>query len=88
MTNRVLETAAVVVIAIICARCAVSADTIERVYSTDWYLRIQAVLTTASNTIPIAWLDIARRLPADCRHRTGDLAHAQARTETRVQAGT
>src|SRR5206468_1190588 len=35
------------------------ADTIERVYSSDWYLRTQAVVTTASNTIPISCLDIA-----------------------------
>jgi hypothetical protein len=59
VTSRSIETAAVVLIAIIGAVAPFPADTIERVYSTDWYLRIQAVLTTASNTIPIAWLDIA-----------------------------
>lgn len=59
MTSRSIETAVVVLIAIIGAVAPFPADTIERVYSTDWYLRIQALLTTASNTIPIAWLDIA-----------------------------
>ena len=59
MTSRAVETAGVVVIALVCAIVPFPAETIERVYSTDWYLRIQGVLTTASNTIPIAWLDIA-----------------------------
>ena len=59
MTSRALETAAVVVIALACAIAPFPAGTIERLYSTDWYLRIQGVVTTASNTIPIAWLDIA-----------------------------
>jgi hypothetical protein len=59
VTSRALETAGVVVIALVCAIVPFPADTIERLYSTDWYLRIQGVLTTASNTIPIAWLDIA-----------------------------
>ena len=58
MTSRVIETATVALIALIGAVAPFPADTIERVYSTDWYLRIQGVLTTASNTIPIAWLDI------------------------------
>jgi uncharacterized protein DUF3810 len=59
VTSRALETAAVVVVALICAVAPFPAETIEGLYSTDWYLRIQNVLTTASNTIPIAWLDIA-----------------------------
>ena len=59
MTSRAIETAVIVVVAIICAVFPFPALTIERVYSTDWYLRIQSVMTTASNTIPIAWLDIA-----------------------------
>lgn len=58
MTGRALETAAVVVVALICAIAPFPPALIERVYSTDWYLRIQGVLTTASNTLPIAWLDI------------------------------
>ena len=59
MTSRAIETAVIVVVAIICAVFPFPALTIERVYSTDWYLRIQSVMTTASNTIPIALLDIA-----------------------------
>ena len=59
MTARAFETAAVVVVALLCAVVPLPPETIERLYSTDWYLRIQGVLTTASNTIPIAWLDIA-----------------------------
>jgi uncharacterized protein DUF3810 len=59
VTSRALETAAVVVVALLCAVIPFPAETIERLYSSDWYLRIQGVLTTASNTIPIAWLDIA-----------------------------
>jgi hypothetical protein len=58
VTNRALDTAAVVLVALVCAVAPFPAETIERLYSTDWYLRIQGVLTTASNTIPIAWLDI------------------------------
>jgi hypothetical protein len=58
VTARALETAGVVVVALVCAVAPFPAETIERLYSTDWYLRIQGVLTTASNTIPIAWLDI------------------------------
>jgi hypothetical protein len=56
---RILETAAIVLVALIVAVVPFPPQTIERVYSTDWYLRIQAFLTTASNTIPIAWLDLA-----------------------------
>ena len=59
MTSRSIETGAVVVIALVCAVSPFPAETVERLYSTDWYLRVQAVLTTASNTIPIACLDIA-----------------------------
>ncbi len=59
MSGRALETAAVVGVALICAIAPFPAETIEGLYSTDWYLRIQNVLTTATNTIPIAWLDIA-----------------------------
>jgi hypothetical protein len=59
VTSRALETAAVVTVALICAVIPFPAETIERLYSSDWYLRIQGVVTTASNTIPIAWLDIA-----------------------------
>ena len=59
MTSRSVETATVAVIALVCAVAPVPADTVERLYSTDWYLRIQGVLTTASNTIPIACLDLA-----------------------------
>jgi hypothetical protein len=59
VTSRALETAAVIAVALLCAIVPFPAATIERLYSTDWYLRIQGVLTTASNTIPIAWLDIA-----------------------------
>jgi hypothetical protein len=59
VTSRAVETAAVAVIALVCVIAPFPAETVERVYSTDWYLRIQSVLTTASNTIPIAWLDIA-----------------------------
>ncbi len=59
MTSRSIETGAVVVIALVCAVAPFPAETVERLYSTDWYLRVQAVLTTASNTIPIACLDIA-----------------------------
>jgi hypothetical protein len=58
VTTRALETAGVVVVALVCAVAPFPAETIEGLYSTDWYLRIQGVLTTASNTIPIAWLDI------------------------------
>src|SRR5262245_48481920 len=32
---------------------------VERLYSTTFYLKVQNILTPASNTIPIAWLDIA-----------------------------
>jgi hypothetical protein len=59
VTSRALETTGVVLIALVCAVAPFPAETVERLYSTDWYLRIQGVLTTASNTIPIAWLDIA-----------------------------
>jgi hypothetical protein len=59
VTGRAIETAAVVVVALICAVAPFPAEMIERLYSGDWYLRIQGVVTTASNTIPIAWLDIA-----------------------------
>jgi hypothetical protein len=59
VTSRAVETAAVVVVALLCAVIPFPAETIERLYSTDWYLRIQGVLTAASNTIPVAWLDIA-----------------------------
>jgi hypothetical protein len=59
VTSRSIETATVAVIALICAVAPFPADTVERFYSTDWYLRIQGVLTTASNTIPIACLDLA-----------------------------
>ena len=58
MTSRALETGGIVVFAVVCAIAPFPADTIERLYSSDWYLRIQGVLTTMSNTIPIAWLDI------------------------------
>ena len=58
MTSRAIETAVVVAIALVCAVAPFPPDTIERLYSSDWYLRIQGVVTTASNTIPIAWLDI------------------------------
>lgn len=57
--TRVVETAVIVLVAIGVALAPFPPQTIERVYSTDWYLRIQAFLTTASNTIPIAWLDLA-----------------------------
>jgi uncharacterized protein DUF3810 len=59
VTSRSIETATVAAIALICAVAPLPADTVERLYSTDWYLRIQGVLTTASNTIPIACLDLA-----------------------------
>jgi hypothetical protein len=59
VTSRAIETTVVVVVALICAVFPFPPLMIERLYSTDWYLRIQAVLTRASNTIPIAWLDIA-----------------------------
>ncbi len=59
MTGRAFETAGVVAVALVCAVAPFPAETIEGLYSTDWYLRIQGILTTASNTIPIAWLDIA-----------------------------
>jgi hypothetical protein len=59
VTSRSIETGAVVVIALVCAVAPFPAETVERLYSTDWYLRVQAVLTTASNTIPVACLDIA-----------------------------
>ncbi len=54
-----IETAVVVAVALFCALVPFPAETIERLYSTAFYLRIQNVLTTASNTIPIAWLDIS-----------------------------
>jgi len=56
---RVIDTAVIAVIAFLCAVVPFPPQTVERVYSTDWYLRIQGVMTTASNTIPIACLDIA-----------------------------
>src|SRR3954463_5736980 len=59
VTSRSVETAAIAVIAFVCAVAPFPAEAIERLYSSDWYLRIQAVVTTASNTIPIACLDIA-----------------------------
>ena len=59
MKTRIFETAAIVLVAISLALAPFPPQTIERVYSTNWYLRIQAFLTTASNTIPIAWLDLA-----------------------------
>ncbi len=59
MKIRIIETAAIVLLAIAAAVAPFPPETIERVYSMEWYLRIQAVLTTASNTIPIAWLDLA-----------------------------
>jgi uncharacterized protein DUF3810 len=57
--TRLIETGAIVLIAIFCALAPFPPQAIERAYSMEWYLRIQAVLTTASNTIPIAWLDLA-----------------------------
>jgi uncharacterized protein DUF3810 len=59
VTSRAIETAAVVIVALVCAVAPFPAETIERLYSSDWYLRIQGVVTTASNTIPIAVLDVA-----------------------------
>jgi len=58
VTNRIVETAVVVVIALVCAIAPFPAETIERLYSADWYLRIQGLVTMATNTIPIAWLDL------------------------------
>ena len=55
---RAIETGAVVLVAIVCALAPFPAAVIEQLYSTGLYLKIQNVLTTASNTIPIAWLDI------------------------------
>jgi len=57
--TRILETAAIVLVAIALALVPLPPQLIERLYSTDWYLRLQGFLTTASNTIPIAWLDLA-----------------------------
>src|SRR5947207_1752927 len=59
VTVRVVETAGVVFIAVICALAPFPSETIERLYSSDWYLRVQNAVTTGSNTIPIAWLDLA-----------------------------
>src|SRR5262245_7741821 len=56
---RTIETAAVVVVAIFCALAPFPAEIVERLYSTSFYLKVQNILTPASNTIPIAWLDIA-----------------------------
>lgn len=56
---RVVETVGLVLGAIVCAVAPFPSETIERVYSTGVYLTLQTYLTTASNTIPIAWLDIA-----------------------------
>jgi hypothetical protein len=56
---RVVETAGLVLVAIVCAVAPFPPIVIERLYSTGLYLKIQNFLTTASNTIPIAWLDIA-----------------------------
>ena len=57
--TRAIETGVVAVVAVVCAIAPFPSETIERLYSTDMYLRIQNFLTTASNTIPIAWLDLA-----------------------------
>jgi hypothetical protein len=59
VTTRAVETAVLILIAAACALVPFPADAIEHVYSAGWYLRIQNVLTTASNTIPIACLDMA-----------------------------
>src|SRR5690349_12134439 len=59
LKTRIIETAGVVLVAIVCAVAPFPAALIERLYSTGLYLTIQNFLTTASNTIPIAWLDIA-----------------------------
>jgi hypothetical protein len=59
VTVRVVETAGVVLIAAVCAVAPFPPGTIERLYSSDWYLRLQNAVTTGSNTIPIAWLDLA-----------------------------
>jgi uncharacterized protein DUF3810 len=58
VSSRAIETAAVVLVALICAIAPFPPERIEAWYSSDWYLRLQGVVTTASNTIPIAWLDI------------------------------
>ena len=55
---RAIETAAVVLVAILCALVPFPAEMVEQLYSTGLYLKVQNVLTPASNTIPIAWLDL------------------------------
>jgi hypothetical protein len=57
--TRTIETGIVVAVAVLCAIVPFPSEVVERLYSTNLYLRIQNVLTTASNTIPIAWLDLA-----------------------------
>jgi hypothetical protein len=59
LKGRAVETSVLVLIAALCAVAPFPADTIERVYSAGWYLQLQNVLTTATNTLPIAWLDLA-----------------------------
>ena len=57
--TRAIETGIVAAVAVLCAIVPFPSELVERLYSTTLYLRIQNVLTTASNTIPIAWLDLA-----------------------------
>jgi len=48
-----------VLVAIFGALAPFPAEMVEQLYSTTFYLKVQNILTPASNTIPIAWLDIA-----------------------------
>lgn len=59
LRTRTIETGIVAGVAILCALLPFPAEWVERVYSTNLYLQMQNVVTTASNTIPIAWLDLA-----------------------------
>jgi hypothetical protein len=57
--TRATETGVVAGVAVLFAVMPFPSEVVERLYSTALYLRIQNVLTTASNTIPIAWLDLS-----------------------------
>ncbi len=48
-----------VVIAVICAFAPLPPEVIEREYSTRFYPMVQAILTTVTNQIPIALVDVA-----------------------------
>jgi hypothetical protein len=59
LMRRVVLQGAVVLAAIAAAAAPVDPALVERWFSTSLYLHVQRVMTPVSNTVPIAWLDVA-----------------------------